>query len=139
MDTNKILNISSNYSRRILFSYLEYDNIIRLIKYNKNLQNKLGIKIINKKNYITKEENISDSYHLENNFTYIIVSLFIFYISFSFVLGLIEIGFFTNFLLILLFYALNYAFEYYINAKNIYKLFYKIYAIIIYISFFKNI
>ena len=38
----------------------------------------------------------------------------------------------------MLFYALNYAFEYYINAKNIYKLFYKIYAIIIYISFFKK-
>ena len=85
MDTNKILNISSNYSRRILFSYLEYDNIIRLIKYNKNLQNKLGIKIINKKNYITKEENISDSYHLENNLANTIASSFIFYISFSFV------------------------------------------------------
>jgi len=141
MDTNKILNISSNYSRRILFSYLEYDNIIRLIKYNKNLQNKLGIKIMNKKNYIIKEENKSDSYHLENNFTYIIVSLFIFYISFSFVLGLIEIGFFTYFFFSLLFSALNYALEYYINVKNIYKLntitsFF--YAIIIYIPFFKK-
>ena len=45
MNTNKILNISSNYNIRLLFSYLEYDSFVKIIKYNKLIQDKLNIKI----------------------------------------------------------------------------------------------
>lgn len=54
MNTNKILNISSDYNIKILFSYLEYNSIIKVIKYNKFIQNKLYIKI-DYNNYVIKK------------------------------------------------------------------------------------
>ena len=42
-NNNLIFNISSEYCLKSLFSYLEYDYILRLLKYNKRLQNKLEI------------------------------------------------------------------------------------------------
>ena len=47
---NKILKINSNYNKILLFSYLKYDYILKLIKYNKSTQNHLGITL---KNYQT--------------------------------------------------------------------------------------
>ena len=42
-NNNLIFNISSEYCLKSLFSYLEYDYILGLLKYNKRLQNKLEI------------------------------------------------------------------------------------------------
>ena len=47
---NKILRINSNYNKILLFTYLKYDYILKLIKYNKSTQNLLGITV---KNYQT--------------------------------------------------------------------------------------
>ena len=51
MNNNKILNISSDYNIRLLFSYLEYDSFVKVIKYNKLIQDKLSIKIDYNCNY----------------------------------------------------------------------------------------
>ena len=40
---NLIFKFSSEYCLKSVFSYLEYDYIVRLLKYNKRLQNKLEI------------------------------------------------------------------------------------------------
>ena len=56
MNTNKISNISSDYIIKNIFSYLEYNNILEIIKYNKLLLNKLNIKKEYKNNYILKSK-----------------------------------------------------------------------------------
>ena len=48
-ETN-ILKIKNEYIIKSLFSFIEYNNILKLIKNNKSLQNKLGINIDNYKN-----------------------------------------------------------------------------------------
>jgi len=48
---NILLNINSIYSLKLLFSYLKYDKILKLIKYNKSLQNKIRIEKNNYKDY----------------------------------------------------------------------------------------
>ena len=40
---NLIFKFSSEYCLKSVFSYLEYDYIVQLLKYNKRLQNKLEI------------------------------------------------------------------------------------------------
>ena len=45
---NILLKIKSIYNIKLLFSYLKYDNILKLIKNNKSIQNKIGI---GKQNY----------------------------------------------------------------------------------------
>ena len=40
---NLIFKFSSEYCLKSVFSYLEYDYIVRFLKYNKRLQNKLEI------------------------------------------------------------------------------------------------
>ena len=72
MTTNKLLKISSDYNFRILFSYLDYNYIIKVIKYNKFLQNKVNIKIEAKCNYIIEEkiidrENLQKIYDFNKN------------------------------------------------------------------------
>jgi len=54
---NILLNINSIYSLKLLFSYLKYDKILSLIKYNKSLQNKIGIEKNNYKDYSNIEIN----------------------------------------------------------------------------------
>ena len=51
-DENKtnILKINNDYNLKLIFSYLDYQYILKLIKINKKLQNKLGIKLENYKN-----------------------------------------------------------------------------------------
>ena len=49
--------VSSNCSLMVLFSYLNYNYLLKLVMYNKNLQKKFGINSIN--------------YNIENNFNYI--------------------------------------------------------------------
>ena len=44
-------NIKSNYNLRLVFSYLKYNYILKLIKKNKSLQNQLGIDKQNYKDY----------------------------------------------------------------------------------------
>ena len=46
----KIFNVSSDYSLKTIFSYIQYNNLLKIIKYNKALQSKLEI---NHKNYQT--------------------------------------------------------------------------------------
>ena len=47
---NLLSNINSKYNLKVIFSYLKYDYVLKLIKNNKSLQNQLGINI---DNYIT--------------------------------------------------------------------------------------
>jgi len=49
-ENNLLLNtIKSNHIMKILFSYLKEGNKLKIVKYNKNIQNKIGIKLINYK------------------------------------------------------------------------------------------
>ena len=50
-NNNLLLNIQSKYNIKLLFSYLKYDYILKLIKYNKSLKKKLGICKQNYKDY----------------------------------------------------------------------------------------
>ena len=45
-----ISNVKSNYNLRVIFSYLEYPYILKLLKNNENLQNRLGLTLTNYKN-----------------------------------------------------------------------------------------
>ena len=45
--TTNINKIKSNYILKSLFSYINYQNILKLVKINKNLQSRLGIKLEN--------------------------------------------------------------------------------------------
>ena len=56
---NLILKIKSIHNIRLLFSYIEDFKIINLIKINKSLQNKLGIKILIYYKYTTKRNLLS--------------------------------------------------------------------------------
>ena len=55
---SNIFNIKSNYNLKLIFSYLDYQYILKLVKYNKRLQNKLGINIENDKNNSTNPKYI---------------------------------------------------------------------------------
>ena len=56
-DNNILLKINSNYNLMRIFSYLNYDKILKLIKNNKLLQNKIGIEKNNYKDYSNTEIN----------------------------------------------------------------------------------
>ena len=58
---NKILRIHSKYNKKKIFSYLKYNCVLKLIKYNKLCQNELDI---NKQNY----ETVSHYYCFEKKF-----------------------------------------------------------------------
>jgi hypothetical protein len=49
---NLLLNIQSKYNIKLLFSYLKYDYILKIVKYNKSLQKQLGIDKQNYKDYL---------------------------------------------------------------------------------------
>ena len=50
-NNNLLLNFSSIHTLKYLFLYVKYNTILNLIKYNKYLQNKLGMNIKNYKDY----------------------------------------------------------------------------------------
>ena len=64
-------NIKSIYILKILFSPLDDGIKLKLLRYNKNLQTKIDINIMNYKRfsnkYIIKEENIIKEYNIYNN------------------------------------------------------------------------
>ena len=79
MDKKERLNyISSEYCLKEIFAFLDYNYLLKLIKYNNNLQKKLGIKIENYKNILSyqyvkrkiiRKTKYINSYELyENNF-----------------------------------------------------------------------
>ena len=62
MEKNLLLKISSNYNLKKIFSYEDYKFVLRLIKYNKAIQDKIGITLDDYKDqqdnfkYIQKNE-----------------------------------------------------------------------------------
>jgi len=50
-NNNLLSNISSNSNLKLIFTYLKYDDILKLIKNNKSLQNKIGIEKTNYMDY----------------------------------------------------------------------------------------
>ena len=89
---NLIFKFSSEYCLKSVFSYLEYDYIVRLLKYNKRLQNKLEIEYnYLKSKYIIREvkkmrEGIEDG--LENGFGLLLIGcLFTILIIFTIIFG----------------------------------------------------
>ena len=95
MTTNKLLKISSDYNFRILFSYLDYNYIIKVIKYNKFLQNKVNIKIEAKCNYII-EEKIIDRENLQKIYDFNKNSMDISFYFFSDIYSIYSISFIIN-------------------------------------------
>ena len=65
----QILNIHSNYILHDIFSFLKYNDALKIMQYNKELQNKLNIKLndysIEHKFYISKEEVELNEYTLQ--------------------------------------------------------------------------
>ena len=82
--------ISNNYILKSLFSYLNYKDILRLVKYNKKLQNNLGF---NLENYKMKSSFLKYEYTKEtktykerkvsgkDSFGYAFMSIFISYMT----------------------------------------------------------
>ena len=64
INKNSLKNIKSKYIMIFIFSYLEEKRKLEIIKYNKNIQNVLDIKLINYKFYLGK----SLIYELNGNF-----------------------------------------------------------------------
>ena len=67
MKSSSLNNISSVYTIRLIFSYLEYNHFFSLIKYNKQIQNKMKINLkenvfLNK--YIERMTKIEFTKHL---------------------------------------------------------------------------
>lgn len=104
-----ITKISNNYILKELFSYINYNYLLKLVKNNKKIQNKLGINIENYKNranfpiyeYLitTKiieypEEGIDDDFEaFAKCFTYISVSIIAFLIfSYSFIYSILLVA-----------------------------------------------
>lgn len=50
INEQSILNISNIYNLKSIFCYIDYPSILKLVKYNKELQNRLGIEIENYNN-----------------------------------------------------------------------------------------
>lgn len=115
MNNNIILKIKSNYNIKLVFSYIEYNRIIKLIKYNKAIQNKVEIKLI--KNYtLEKKYNINYNKKLidsifnmntinlnSTNFIVFIISCLIIYGFIKFIISILYISIkFVYFLFILL-------------------------------------
>ena len=48
----KLNNISSEFCLKAIFTFLDYNYILKLIKYNKKLQNKIGFNKYNYKNLL---------------------------------------------------------------------------------------
>ena len=69
-NNNLIFNISSEYCLKSLFSYLEYDYILQLLKYNKRLQNKLEIEY----NYLKSKYIIREVKKMIKSFEYSLVN-----------------------------------------------------------------
>jgi hypothetical protein len=76
-NNNLLSNITSNFNLKLIFTYLKYDYILKLIKNNKSLQNKIGIK---KKNYKDYSNNKIFSKVLKKIFIQFILKLFIFFL-----------------------------------------------------------
>ena len=74
---NLLAKITSNFNLKLIFTYLKYDYILKLIKNNKSLQNKIGIK---KKNYKDYSNNKIFSKELKKIFIQFILKLFIFFL-----------------------------------------------------------
>ena len=65
LNEEKIFKISSEFCLKTVFSYVDYKTTLKLIKNNKNLQNKLGIDLQNYKTesnygYIERKVNIEE-------------------------------------------------------------------------------
>ena len=72
-NNNLLLNITSKYNLKLLFSYLKYDYILKLVKNSKSLQNKLGLDKQNYKNYsnikiIPIEEKSWETGYIDQNY-----------------------------------------------------------------------
>ena len=67
---NLIFKFSSEYCLKSVFSYLEYDYIVRLLKYNKRLQNKLEIEY----NYLKSKYIIREVKKMRKSFEYSLVN-----------------------------------------------------------------
>ena len=65
-------NIKSTYFVKIIFSLLDENAKLKIVKYNKNLQKKLNIELINyilfTKKYIVKEKNGFSKIYLYNQY-----------------------------------------------------------------------
>ena len=121
MNTNKILKISSDYNIRILFSYLDYNYIIKLIKYSKCLQNKLNIKLEHN-NYIIKEKlgveknlDIFESYQNSMDISFLVFAYF--YVIYSVIFSLNQF-FIPNKLVTSIIIILSFIYINYFNRKN---------------------
>ena len=71
MNTNeKLLKISSDFCLKLLFSYLDYNSILKIVKNNKKLQKRLCLNINNYKNkfcYQYAEKKIVKKFYFDND------------------------------------------------------------------------
>ena len=95
----KIFKISSDFCLKLLFSYLDYNSILKIIKNSKKLQKRLCLNISNYKNklsYKYAEKKIVKKMYFNNNdkritikiiLIYLLISNFIYFYIFSFMIS----------------------------------------------------
>jgi len=77
-NNNLLLNIASNYNLKLIFSYLKYNYILKLIKYNKLFQNQIGFDKQNYKAYCNTKYIIREKYSYDERYDAQILRLFAF-------------------------------------------------------------
>ena len=97
MEKNLLLKISSNYNLKKIFSYEDYKFVLRLIKYNKAIQDKIGItledykdqqdnfKYIQKYNYKYNHNTIKNFFNKEDNILFFLFIIYIILYGLSFI------------------------------------------------------
>ena len=75
-NNNLLLNISSKYVLKNIFLYLNYECILKLIRYNKHIQNRIGINKKNYNNYSNTRYYIREEFGIYEKFSLLIFASF---------------------------------------------------------------
>ena len=89
MKANLLQNIKSNYVLKSMFNYMDYNRILKIIKYNKYIQNKLAIDIQNYKtssNYEIVKRKKDNTFYFSDNYNNILNNFILVIIEYIFLI-----------------------------------------------------